>query len=54
MNTCRRGSSSTFSGAHFTQDHAHAQLDIAIDWGRYAELFDYDANTGRLSLDPDT
>lgn len=37
----------------FTEDQARSQLDIAIDWGRYAELFDYDANTGRLRLDPD-
>ena len=36
----------------FTEDQARSQLDIAIDWGRYAELFDYDANTGRLRLDP--
>lgn len=26
------------------------QLDIAIDWGRYGELFDYDANSGELIL----
>jgi len=25
-------------------------LKIAIDWGRYGELFDFDANTGRLTL----
>jgi hypothetical protein len=24
------------------------QLETAINWGRYAELFDYDRETGRL------
>ena len=36
----------------FSEDEARRQLDIAIDWGRYGELFDYDANTGQLSLEP--
>ncbi|GAA1914942.1 nitrate/sulfonate/bicarbonate ABC transporter ATP-binding protein [Streptantibioticus ferralitis] len=36
----------------FTGDEAHRQLDIAIDWGRYGELFDYDADDGVLSLEP--
>jgi NitT/TauT family transport system ATP-binding protein len=35
----------------FSEDEAHQQLRIAIDWGRYGELFDFDANTGQLSLD---
>ncbi len=35
----------------FTEDEAQHQLDIAIDWGRYGELYDYDANTGELTLD---
>jgi NitT/TauT family transport system ATP-binding protein len=34
---------------HFTEDEVHKQLDTAIQWGRYAELFDYDSVTGRLS-----
>jgi NitT/TauT family transport system ATP-binding protein len=34
---------------HFTDDEVHKQLDTAIQWGRYAELFDYDSVTGRLS-----
>ena len=34
---------------HFTEGEVHKQLDTAIQWGRYAELFDYDAVTGRLS-----
>jgi NitT/TauT family transport system ATP-binding protein len=34
---------------HFSDDEARRQLDTAVHWGRYAELFDYDAVTGRLS-----
>jgi NitT/TauT family transport system ATP-binding protein len=35
----------------FSDEEARHQLDIAIDWGRYGELFDYDANTGQLRLE---
>ena len=35
----------------FTEEEAGHQLEIAIDWGRYGELFDYDANTGQLVLE---
>jgi NitT/TauT family transport system ATP-binding protein len=35
---------------HFSDDEARRQLETAIHWGRYAELFDYDAVTERLSL----
>jgi NitT/TauT family transport system ATP-binding protein len=34
---------------HFSDDEVRRQLDTAIQWGRYAELFDYDAETGRLT-----
>lgn len=34
----------------FPADAAQAQLDIAIDWGRYGELFDYDADDGEFLL----
>jgi NitT/TauT family transport system ATP-binding protein len=34
---------------HFSDDEVHRQLDTAIQWGRYAELFDYDSVTERLS-----
>jgi len=27
----------------FAEDRAHQQLDLAIDWGRYAELYSFDA-----------
>jgi NitT/TauT family transport system ATP-binding protein len=39
-------------GRGFTADEARAQLDTAIAWGRYGELFDYDALTGELTLTP--
>jgi len=35
---------------HFSEDESRKQLDTAINWGRYAEIFDYDANSGRLIL----
>lgn len=38
----------------FSEEEARRQLDIAIDWGRYAELFDYDTETGELTLEPTT
>jgi NitT/TauT family transport system ATP-binding protein len=34
----------------YTNTDTEQQLDIAIDWGRYGELFDYDADTGELVL----
>jgi NitT/TauT family transport system ATP-binding protein len=37
----------------FTDDEARRQLDIAIDWGRYGELFEYDSETGQLVLGSD-
>ena len=36
----------------FSDEEARHQLDIAIDWGRYGELYEYDANTGQLRRDP--
>ncbi|SFW74972.1 NitT/TauT family transport system ATP-binding protein [Amycolatopsis australiensis] len=36
----------------FSPADAQQQLDTAIDWGRYAELFDYDTDTGQITLDP--
>jgi NitT/TauT family transport system ATP-binding protein len=32
------------------EDEAARTLDTVIDWGRYAELFEYDAREGRLRL----
>jgi len=39
-------------GRGFTEDEARAQLDTAIDWARYGELFDYDADDDELLLTP--
>ena len=36
--------------SHHSRDEARAQLETAIDWGRYAELFEYDAGRGEVSL----
>ena len=36
----------------FSDDEARRQLDIAIDWGRYGELFDYDTDTDQITADP--
>src|SRR5215510_10698998 len=35
---------------HFSEEEARRQLDTAILWGRYGEIFDYDADAGRLVL----
>jgi NitT/TauT family transport system ATP-binding protein len=35
----------------FSAQDARRQLDTAIDWGRYAELFEYDAEQGELVLE---
>ena len=36
---------------YFTEDEAERVLTTMIDWGRYAELFAYDYDTGLLSLE---
>jgi NitT/TauT family transport system ATP-binding protein len=35
---------------HFAEDEVQRQFDTAMNWGRYAELFDYDRQSGRLVL----
>ncbi len=35
---------------HFPVDEARRQLETAVEWGRYAELFEYDADQNRLRL----
>ena len=35
---------------HFSESEAEAQMDTLITWGRYAHLFDYDADEQRLFL----
>jgi NitT/TauT family transport system ATP-binding protein len=36
----------------FSAQEARSQLDTAIDWGRYAELYDYDRDDEELTLEP--
>ena len=36
----------------FGPEDAKQQLDTAIDWGRYGELFDYDTDTDQISAEP--
>ncbi|MEC3917689.1 ABC transporter ATP-binding protein [Nocardia sp. CDC160] len=36
----------------FSDEDARRQLELAIDWGRYAELYDYDTDSGRITADP--
>ncbi len=33
---------------HFSSDEVERQFDTVLNWGRYAEIFDYDSETGRL------
>lgn len=35
---------------YLTDDEAERVLDLVINWGRYAEMFEYDYNSGVLSL----
>jgi NitT/TauT family transport system ATP-binding protein len=35
---------------YFPQEEAERQLATAVDWGRYGELFEYDATEGRFHL----
>jgi NitT/TauT family transport system ATP-binding protein len=35
---------------HFSEEEAKAQLETAINWGRYAELFDHDSDTRHFFL----
>ena len=33
---------------HFSEEEVQRQFDTAVNWGRYAEIFDYDRESGRL------
>jgi NitT/TauT family transport system ATP-binding protein len=35
---------------HFAEDEVQRQFETAMNWGRYAEIFDYDREHGRLVL----
>ncbi|MFD7906622.1 nitrate/sulfonate/bicarbonate ABC transporter ATP-binding protein [Kitasatospora sp. NPDC059722] len=38
--------------AGYGAEDARRQLETAIDWGRYGELYDYDADDGEFALEP--
>jgi NitT/TauT family transport system ATP-binding protein len=33
---------------YFAEDEVQRQFETALNWGRYAEIFDYDRESGRL------
>jgi len=35
---------------HFTETEVEKQLETALNWGRYAEIFSYDPESGSLRL----
>ena len=35
---------------HFSQDEVERQFETAMNWGRYAEIFDFDRESHRLLL----
>src|SRR6516225_3581106 len=35
---------------HFSEEEARRQLETALQWGRYAEIFDFDAASGKMTL----
>ena len=39
---------------HFSDEEIERQLDTAVNWGRYAELFDRDAAAGRFFIPAET
>lgn len=39
---------------HFGEEEAHAQLDTAINWGRYAELFSFQEDRGMFQLEEES
>ncbi|HVZ40586.1 MAG TPA: nitrate/sulfonate/bicarbonate ABC transporter ATP-binding protein [Candidatus Kapabacteria bacterium] len=39
-----------FLDEHYSDEEARRQFETAVDWGRYAELFEYDAHEDWLSL----
>jgi len=50
--TLREGFFLDLLHSHYSDAESRAQLDVAIDWGRYAELFEYDAGRHEIRLDP--
>jgi NitT/TauT family transport system ATP-binding protein len=48
--TLREGFFLDLLHSHYSPEESRAQLDTAIDWARYAELFEYDAAHGEIRL----
>ena len=36
---------------HFSSDEAQRQIETVLNWGRYSDIFTYDPESGRLTLD---
>ncbi|NNN31424.1 nitrate/sulfonate/bicarbonate ABC transporter ATP-binding protein [Streptomyces sp. S3(2020)] len=51
--TLRAGFFRDLLAHHFTSEQVTAQLETATDWGRYAELYSYDAEPQEYRLDRD-
>jgi len=39
---------------HFSEEEIERQMDTAVNWGRYAELFDRDVSSGRFFIPEET
>jgi NitT/TauT family transport system ATP-binding protein len=50
--TLRAGFFRNLLAHHYTSEQIDAQLDTATDWGRYAELYSFDAIQQEYHLDP--
>ena len=37
---------------HMSRDDANAQIETALDWGRYADVFTYESESDRIALSP--
>jgi len=35
---------------HYARDETQLQIETALDWGRYADIFEYDSESDRLTL----
>lgn len=44
----------SFLETHFGEEEAREQMDIAIDWGRYAELFSFQEDRGVFRLEEES
>jgi len=35
---------------HFARDETQREIETALDWGRYADIFEYDSSSDRLTM----